>query len=321
MKIDRRNFILSACAGGLVASAPQIVRANVNPTRIICPYAPGGGTDTVTRIMAEGLSQLTGQSYIVENKPGVGGLVGHQYVASAKPDGKTLLLGAIGPLVIAPYLSKITYDPQKDLAPLTMAVIFPNVLVVSPSVGVKNLKEFIALAKKQPLSYASTGAGSAAHLAGELLNDSAGLDMLHVPYKGGSQAMLDLLAGRVSAYYATPSSSQPYIKSGKLIALATTGEERSELLPDVPTLKESGYPGAIALNWYTFMAPAETPKGIQETLNKDMVAVLKDPKTRSELSRHGMTPAPSTQDELRQFISAESKRWGQLIKDRNIAAN
>lgn len=159
--------------------------------------------------MAEGLSTLTGQSYIVENKPGVGGLVGHQYVASARPDGKTLLLGAIGPLVIAPHLSKITYDPQKDLAPLTMAVIFPNVLVVSPSVGV----------------------------------------------------------------------------------------------------------------WYTFMAPADTPKDIQEALNKNMVEVLKNPKTRGELSRHGMTPKPSTQDELRQFIAAESKRWGQLIKDRNIAAN
>lgn len=321
MKINRRNFILSACAGGIVASAPQIVRANTNPTRIICPYAPGGGTDTVTRLMADGLANLTGQPYIVENKPGVGGLVGHQYVASAKPDGKTLLLGAIGPLVIAPHLSKITYDPQKDLAPLTMAVIFPNVLVVSPSVGVKNLKEFIDLAKKQPLSYGSTGAGSAAHLAGELLNKSAGVDVLHVPYKGGSQVMVDLISGRVSAYYATPISAQPYIESGKLIALATTGDKRSELLPDVPTLKESGYAEAVALNWYAFMAPAETPKDIQTTLNKNMVEVLKDAKTRNELARHGMTAAPSTQDELRDFIAAESKRWGQLIKDRNIVIN
>jgi tripartite-type tricarboxylate transporter receptor subunit TctC len=203
-----------------------------------------------------------------------------------------------------------------------MAVIFPNVLVVHTGVGVKTFAEYIALAKAKPgfLDFASTGAGSASHLAGELLNQRAGIHVVHIPYTGGAPAMQDLLGGRVASYYSTPSTAQPHIESGKLIPLATTGLNRPEGMPNVPTVAESGYPGFNATNWYAFVAPGKTPAPILELWNRELVKVLGAPEVKSDLDKHGLTPAPGTRAELAAFIESELKTWGQLVKDRGIKA-
>jgi len=320
MTIDRRTFTSRLALGAMSALTGNSVFAQDRQVRFVCPYAPGGGTDLLTRIVAQRFGDSTGISTIVENRAGVGGILGHQYVAGAKPDGNTILLGAIGPLSIAPHLSKIPYDPQKDLAPLTMGAVFPNVLVVPPSLGVKTLAEFVDLAKKKTksLDYASTGAGSAAHLSGELFNARAGIDIVHIPYKGGSQAMVDILGGRVASYYAAPPTAKQYMDAGKLIALAVTGPARLPQMPTVPTIAESGYPGFSALNWYAFLAPAKTPEALLDNLNKELVAVLSLPDVQKELMGHGMQPQPGTRAELAKYIADESARYGKLIRERKI---
>jgi tripartite-type tricarboxylate transporter receptor subunit TctC len=216
---------------------------------------------------------------------------------------------------------KLPYDPQKDLAPLTMGVTFPNVLVVIPELGVKNFKEYIALAKKNPgkITFASTGSGSASHLQGELLNVRAEIDTVHIPYKGGSPAMVDLLGGRVSSYYSALATADPYIKNGKLIPIATTGLKRAPTLPNVPTIAESGYPGFDASNWYAFVASSKTPDFILERWNKELVKVLTDKDVSRDLFEHGLFPMPGTRDDLRKYIAKESQVWSKIIKDKQIS--
>ncbi|MCC7226915.1 MAG: tripartite tricarboxylate transporter substrate binding protein [Burkholderiaceae bacterium] len=290
------------------------------PIAIIVGFVAGGASDTSTRMVARKVSENIGQPVVVENRPGAGATIATQYVVNAKPDGATLILGTIGPIAVAPHLMQLGYDPIRDLAPITMGVNFPNVLVVHPSLNVKTLSEFIALAKKEPgkLTYAATGVGSASHLAGELFNQRAGVEILHVPYKGGAAAMVDLLGGRISAYYSTPSTAEPHIKSGKLIALATTGLKRSAMFPDIPTIAESGYPGFNASNWYAYLAPAKTPEATLDRLNTEIVRALNDPDVRTQLAQHGLVPDPMTRKELADFIDAESRTWAKVVKERNI---
>ncbi len=239
--------------------------AQTYPTRpigMVVGFAPGGGTDTVARIVAQKVGASMGQSVLVENKPGAGGNVATDQVARSAPDGYTILLGSVGSLAVAPHLiAKLPYDPLRDLAPITMAVEFANVLVVQPSVA-STLAEFVKLAKDKPgtLTYGSSGIGGAGHLAGELLRLMAGIDIVHVPYKGGGPAMQGMLGGQVSAIFATPVTAGPHVKAGKIRAIATTGATRSASMPDVPTIAESGYPGYEATNWYAFLAPAGTPE-------------------------------------------------------------
>lgn len=287
---------------------------------LVVGFAAGGGTDTAARIIAKKLSENLGQSVVVDNKPGAGGNIAHAHVAKAAPDGTTLLLGSIGPLTIAPHLMPLSYDPQKDLAPLTMGVSFPNVLVVHPDVKARTLTEFIDLARANPgaLEYASSGVGSASHMAGELLNQRAAIETVHVPYKGGSQALLDVVSGRVAGYYATPSSAVPHIQAGKVIPVVATGLERSAVLPDVPTIAESGFPGFEASNWYAFVAPGKTPEPVLERWNRELVTVLTDPQVNEELVRHGLMPMPGTRQALKDYIAAESVTWAKVIKDRGI---
>jgi tripartite-type tricarboxylate transporter receptor subunit TctC len=290
---------------------------------LVVGFAPGGATDTSARIIAKRLSENLGQSVVVDNRAGAGGNIAHQQVAGATPDGYTILLGSVGPLSIAPHLvAKLPYDPQKDLAPLTMGVVFPNVLVVHAGVPAKTLAEYVALAKAKPgsLDYASTGVGSASHLAGELFNSRAGIETTHIPYKGGGPAMTDLLGGRITSYYSTPSTAAPHVESGKLRALATTGLTRSPSLPNVPTMAESGYPGFDATNWYAFVAPGKTPVDILERWNRELVKVLKSPDVREQLLQHGLEPMPGTREELAQFIRKETDTWGKVIKAAKITA-
>ncbi len=292
------------------------------PVSMVVGFAPGGAADTAARLIAKKLSENIGQTVLVDNKPGAGGNIAHQFVANSAGDGTTLLFGSVGPLTIAPHLMKLPYDPVRDLAPITMGVNFPNVLVVHAGVGVKTLAEYVALAKKKPgvLDFASTGAGSASHLAGELFNDLAGIDTVHIPYKGGAPALQDLLGGRVASYYSTPSTSAPHMESGKLIALATTGLTRPAFLPNVPTIAESGYPGFNATNWYAFVAAGKTPKPMLDRWNLEIVKVLNSPDVRDQLLKHGLTPMPGTRDDLAKYMASETVTWGRIIKERKISA-
>ena len=292
------------------------------PVALVVGFAAGGAADTAARLIAKKLGENIGQTVIVDNKPGAGGNIAHQFVANAPGDGATLLFGSVGPLTIAPHLMKLGYDPVRDLAPITMGVNFPNVLVVHSGVGVKTLAEYVALAKKKPgsLDFASTGAGSASHLAGELFNVRAGIETVHIPYKGGAPALQDLLGGRVASYYSTPATAGPHIESGKLIPLATTGLSRPAFMPNVPTIAESGYPGFNASNWYAFVASSKTPKALLDRWNLELVKVLSAPDVNEQLVKHGLTPQPGTRDELARYIAIETATWGRIIKERKISA-
>jgi len=282
----------------------------------------GGPADAAARLIAKKLGENIGQSVVVENKGGAGGNIAHQQVANAAADGSVLLFGSVGPLTIAPHLMKLPYDPFKDLAPISGGVNFPNVLVVHKGAGVKTLAEFVAKAKKNPgtVDYASTGAGSASHLAGELFNQRAGIDMVHVPYKGGAPALQDLLGERVTSYFAAPPTALPHIEAGKLIPLATTGLTRPAYMPDIPTVAEAGYPGFEALNWYAFVAPGKTPKPMLDRWNTEIVKVLNDPGVKEALNKHGLTPQPTTRAEFAAFMKKEYEQWGRLVKERKLSA-
>ena len=293
------------------------------PVTLIVGFAAGGATDTAARIIAKKLSENMGVSVVVDNKAGAGGNIAAQATSAAPPDGYTIHLSSVGPLSVAPHLVKsLPYDPQKDLTPLTMGVIFANVLVVNPNVPAKDLKEFVALVKANPgkYEYGSTGVGGAAHLAGELFKQRAGVELVHVPYKGGGPAMPDILSGRIASYWATPSTSLQHIQAGKLRTLGTTGLKRSPTLPDVPTIAEQGYPGFEAVNWYAFVGPKNLPAELADRWNKELVKVLSDPATQQEMLKHGLEPFPGTRDELAKYMKAESDKWGKVIREAKITA-
>ncbi|MBS0342522.1 MAG: tripartite tricarboxylate transporter substrate binding protein [Proteobacteria bacterium] len=292
------------------------------PVTLVVGFAPGGAADAAARLIAKKLGENIGQSVIVDNKAGAGGNIAHQFVANGPADGSMLLFGSIGPLTIAPHVMKVRYDPFKDLAPVSGGVNFPNVLVVHKALGVKTVAEFVALAKKKPgsVDFASTGPGSASHLAGELFNQRAGIAMVHVPYKGGAPAMQDLMGERVASYFSAPPTALPQVEAGRLIALATTGPTRPLYLPDIPTVAESGYPGFEALNWYAFVAPGRTPGPILDRWNREIVKALGDPGVKDALNKHGLTPQPTTRAELLEFMRKEDAKWSGIVRERKIAA-
>ncbi|MBQ0960034.1 tripartite tricarboxylate transporter substrate binding protein [Ideonella sp. 4Y11] len=316
-----RRPLLAALAIALMplCSPAQDLPAKKNLT-IVVGFAAGGAADTAARIIGKKLADNTGFTVVIDNKAGAGGNIAHQFAATGPADGSVLLFGSVGPLAIAPHLMKLPYDPVKDLTPVTMGVNFPNVLVVHTGLKIRTFAEYIDFARKNPgkLDYASTGAGSASHLAGELMDDMAKIDTVHIPYKGGAPALQDLLGGRVAAYYSTLSTAQQHIDAGKLIPLAVTGAKRIPQLPNVPTIAESGFPGYLATNWYAFVASAKVPKPILDRWNTELVKVLKSPDVVAELNQHGMPPAPGTREELAQEIARESAMWGRVIRDRKI---
>lgn len=293
------------------------------PITMVVGFAAGGAADAAARLIAKKLGDNIGQSVIVENRGGAGGNIAHGQVANGPTDGSMILFGSIGPLAIAPHLMKLNYDPLKDLAPISGGVNFPNLLVVHKGAGINNLEEFVAQAKKAPgkLDFASTGAGSASHLAGELLNQRAGIDTVHVPYKGGGPAMQDLLGERITSYFAAPPTAMPQVEAGKLIPLATTGLTRPSYMPNIPTVAEAGYPGFEALNWYAFVAAAKTPEPILERWNQEIVKALNDPEVSKMLLDYGLTPQPSTRQELAEFIQKEYVQWGEVVKQGNLQGN
>ena len=297
--------------------------APTRPVTLTVGFAPGGGTDTAARIVAKKLGENIGQSVVVENKAGAGGNIAAQHAATSAPDGYLIHLSSVGPLTVAPAMSKgLPYDPKKDLAPITLGMMFPNVFVIHPTVPAKTLAEFVALAKQKPgeLNYASSGIGGAAHLAGELFKQRAGIDLVHVPYKGGGPAMADMLGGRVSMYPAVPSTSKPHVETGKINAIATTGSRRTPVMPNVPTVAEQGFPGFEATNWYAFVMTSKAPREIQTYWQRELTKALKDPEVVKALNDQGLEPAPSTPEELAKLIDTETEKWGKVVRDAKITA-
>ena len=317
----RSRFIAAALAVLPLAAAAQNFPSR--PVTLTVGFAPGGGTDTAARIVAKKLTENIGQPVVVENKAGAGGNIAAEDIANAPPDGYKIHLTSVGPMSVAPAMTpNLRYDPRKDIAPITMGVVFPNVMIVHPGVHVKTLAEWVALAKKEPgkHSFGSSGIGGAGHLAGELFNQAAKIDVLHVPYKGGGPAMTDLLGGRIDMYIAVPSTAQSHIEAGKVTALATTGLQRTKAMPNVPTVAEQGYPGFEAVNWYAFVAPGKTPRNLIDYWNRELVRALKDPEVSKELAKHGLEPQPGTPEALAKYIDAETEKWGRVVKAANIKA-
>ncbi|QKO21382.1 tripartite tricarboxylate transporter substrate binding protein [Rhodoferax sp. BAB1] len=313
---------LALTLGTLLAAAPALAQNYPSkPITMVVGFAAGGATDAVARIIAKHLGDELKQNVIVENKAGAGGNIATDYVARAEADGHTLLLGSVGSLTVAPHMqAKLPYKPLQDFAPVTMAVVFSNVLVVKPDLPVKNLSDYIKLAKAKPgtITYASSGVGGAGHLAGELLEQSADVDMTHVAYKGGGPAMLGMLGGEVDSFFGTPPSVGKHVQAGKVRAIATTGAKRDPLMPDVPTVAEQGYPGYDTMNWYAYVVPAKTPQPIVTKLNQVLVKILKDPVVAKELEAKGLSPSPSTPAELGAYMKREYDIWAVVVKKAGI---
>jgi len=314
----------SIAALALVAATESFAQGPfpTRPVTVVVGFAPGGGTDIAARIIAKQLAVELGQQVLVENRAGAGGNIATGAVARAAPDGYLISLATISSLTVQPHLnSKLPYDPRRDLAPLTMGVVFANVLVVHPSVPAKTVAEFVALAQAKPgtIGYGTSGIGTTGHLAGELFRMMAKAPIVHVPYKGGGPAMTDLLGGQIPSSFASAPSALPHVKAGKIHALATTGAKRSEDLPDVPTIAES-YPGYEATNWYAFVAPARTPKDVVGELNRQLIKVLSTPSVREQLLANGMEPQPSTPEELARYMEREYETWGRVVKEAGIQA-
>ena len=295
------------------------------PIKIVVPYAVGGVTDLVARTVGHKLTEAWKQPVIVDNRPGANGIIGMDLVAKAAPDGYTLGLATSGTHAINETLYKATlpHDPQKNFQPVSLAVMVPLVMVVNPSVPAKNLKELIAYAKANPgkLSIASAGSGSSLHLAAEMLKTMAGVDMVHVPYKGGGPAYIDLLGGQVQVMINALQQALPYIKSGRLRAIAVASAQRLPQLPDVPTIAEAGVPGYELGGWYGFVVPAGTPKEIVEKLSKEIARILTLPDVQQTLIAPGLVPVGSTPEEFADHIKKETVKHAKVIKDANVKAD
>jgi len=291
------------------------------PIHLIVPFPPGGGNDTVARAIAQQISPELGQPVVIDNRPGAGGSVGAELAAKAPPDGYTLFLAGVGSHVVNPNLhKKLGYDPLKDFAPITLIASAPSVLVVNPKVPAQNIAEFTAYARAHPgvLNYASNGNGSAAQLAAAMYESMAGVKMVHVPYKGIAPAMTDLMGGEVQLMFGTVVALVPHIQAGKLRALAVTGKKRSALLPEIPTLRESGLPEYEAGSWYGIEAPAGTPRAIIDQLNAVMVKALKQPEVARRLALDGAEVIGSTPEEFGAHIKAELERVGKVVRAAGI---
>ncbi|MEJ1166334.1 tripartite tricarboxylate transporter substrate binding protein [Variovorax sp. CCNWLW186] len=293
----------------------------LRPVTLVVPFPPGGGTDTGGRVIAEQLGRRWNQPVIVENRGGAAGQIGADYVAKAKPDGYTLLLGNIGTQAINPLLyAKLPYDADKAFAPVSLVAELPLAMMVHPSVPAKTAAEFVALAKSKPgqMSYSSSGAGGAPHLAAEMFKDQTGSFILHVPYRGGGPAIADLLAGHVQLSFMTVLEASGHIKAGKLRALAVTGDKRVPAFPDVPTLAEGAAPGFNAISWIGLLAPAGTPQDVVDRIAADVRAVLADESVKARFIGLGGVPRATTPQEFARLIGDDRSRYAQIIRSRKI---
>ena len=321
-----RRHAFAACAAlglfcALGATGPAQAQAYPSkPVRMVVPFPPGGVTDIVGRVLAQRLGEALGQQVVVENRGGAAGAIGATAVAKSAPDGYTLLMATATHAINATLVPNPNFDLVKDLAPVSLAASVPLLLAVHPSVPAKDVKELVAWAAARPgqANFASGSTGSASHLAGEMLKGAAKIDMVHVPYKGGSLAIQDLAAGQVSLMFENMPSILPFVQSGRLRGLAVTSTKRSAAAPELPTMIESGYPGFEAGSWYGLFAPVGTPREILARLNADMVKALRQPETRKLLSQQGAEPVGNSEAEFAAFIQAEIAKWGRVIKAANV---
>lgn len=287
------------------------------PVRLVIPYAPGGTSDILARLIAQPLRSVLTQTVVPDNRPGAGSNIGSEIVAKAAPDGYTLLIGTPALASNPALYAKVNYDPVASFAPVTLLTEIPIVLVVHPSLPAKSVRELIALAKSQPgkLNFGSSGNGGIGHLVGELFKSSTSVDMAHVPYRGNGPALVDLMAGVLSLTFSDVAGASPYIKSGKMRPLAITTARRSTMLPELPTMIEAGVPGFQASSWFAIFAPAQTPKAIVDKLNADIVKVLRTPELHERLVGLGFQVVGSKPEELGRFVKSEIAKWTKVIKD------
>jgi tripartite-type tricarboxylate transporter receptor subunit TctC len=300
-----------------VPSGAQSPAYPTKPVRLVVPFPPGGATDLIARDVAQKLSEVWGQSVVVDNRPGAGGNIGTELVAHAAPDGYTLEMGTVGTHAInASLYAKIPFDHVKDFAPVVLVAGVPNVLEVNPSLPINSVQELIAYAKANPgkLNFASSGSGTSIHLSGELFKVMAGVEMTHVPYKGSSPALQDLIGGRVQLMFDNLPPSLPQIKAGKLRALAVTSATRAPALPDVPTISESGLPGFEASSWFGILAPAGTPPAIIAKINGEVVKWLASPEGKEKLAAIGANAAGGSPEDFARHIQAETAKWAKVVK-------
>jgi tripartite-type tricarboxylate transporter receptor subunit TctC len=291
------------------------------PIRMVVTFPAGGPSDVIVRIIGQRVNDLHGVTIIADNRGGAGGIVGTEIVARAAPDGYTFLVGTAGGMTINPNLHrKLTYEPFRDFAPVAMLVLNPQVLVVHPSLAARNVKEFATLAKAKPgqINFASAGAGTATHLGLELFKLTAGIDVTHVPYKGGAPALTDLIAGQVQALFVSIPSVLPHVHSGRLRAIAVSTLKRSASAPDVPTVAESGYPGFEYSNWNALFAPANTPPARVKRMNEIIANILSEPDVANKLSAQGADPAPGTPEDLARYMKADDARWKKVIRSAGL---
>jgi tripartite-type tricarboxylate transporter receptor subunit TctC len=294
------------------------------PVHMIVPFPAGSSPDLIARILAEKLAPALGQPVVVENRPGAGGNLGTGLVAKAAPDGYTIGFSIPGPLAVNSVLyKKMEYDPFKDLAPVCLVAASPNVLVVDPKLNVHSVKELVALAKSQPgkLNYGSVGNGSSSHLTMELFKESAGIDLVHVPYPGSPQVNTAILSGQVAAGFVVPATAMPLVESGRLEAIAVTTSVRSIVLPEYPTLGESGYPEVVSTSWQGIVAPAKTPPAIVERLSRELVAIVRSDEVREKMARLYFQPVGASPAGLARLMRAEVERWGKVIRRTGATAD
>jgi tripartite-type tricarboxylate transporter receptor subunit TctC len=314
---SRRTFVATALSTIALPAHSQTGPWPNKPIRLVVPYAPGGTTDVVARVVAEYLGKRLGQNIIVDNKPGKGAMVGTALVAKAPPDGYTLLMSVISGLTISPTLyGGGDFDPMADFIHVSIASTNPSVLVVNPAFEVKTFKDYVAYAKANPgkLAYATSGAGSSNHLLGVRLSQVASAEMVHVPYRGAGPAMIDTINGNVPSMFDSLPSAAPHIKAGKVRALAVSSTQRSPAFPDVPTMKEAGYPDLISYSWFGISVPAKTPAPIVDRIATEMQAVLKEPAVVKRWEEIGAEPSTMTPAEVTRFVQEEIDKWTPVVK-------
>ncbi|HEY4373373.1 MAG TPA: tripartite tricarboxylate transporter substrate binding protein [Burkholderiales bacterium] len=311
-KFSRRLLALAA----FILAGPALAAFPDHPVRIIVPFPPGGGTDTLSRIVASELTQMWGQQVIVDNRSGAQGNIGTAIAAKSPPDGYTLVLTHQGVMTVNPFIySNPGFDPLKDLVPITRGSQQPFILVVNPKLPAKTLKEMTALAKASPGKYTFASSASGPQMAGEMYKMTAGINLLHVPYKGAGPAVIDLLAGQVDMMFSNPTSAAQHVKSGKLRALAVFALKRNDVMPEVPTSTEAGYPQlSEMIEWYGYSAPLGTPPALIRQLNTDFVRCLNMPEVQQQIRAQGLEPSPSTPAEFAQQIRTDYDKWGKVAK-------
>lgn len=317
-----KKFCLTLAALAFACSSAHAAGYPEQTLTIVVPFSAGGGADNAARIIAQGLGQVAGQSVIIDNRAGASGSIGAAFVAHAKPDGYTVLYDASS-FAINPALRKLPYDPAKDFIPVSQAIRVPNILVAAPASPYNNLSDFVRAAQAQPgkHTYASYGPGSLAQMAGELLKTGAKIDVVHVPYKGGAPAIVDVMGGQVDVYFANAASSLSYVKAGKLKALAVSSRDRMPELPNVPTVRESGIKDFEVEEWNGFFVPAGTPPAIVARLQELVQQALALPATKSGLEKLGLTPVGSSAAQFSGFVAAERARWAQVVKTNRITVD